>query len=430
MRASSTRKLGYAIATQPRDSFVLIKPFIAWMPPPALAERVAVPPYDVVDTREARRLAEGQPMSFFHVSRPDIDLPDRTPSDDPAMYRRAAENLRHFSEQGYLVEHPEPALYLYRLARKGQVQHGIAAVCDVDEYLRGVIRRHEKTRPPAENDRALHTAALQANAEPVLLFFQDQAEINAAIEQATRHQPLFDFTAFDGVHHTVWTLDDPAQWVALFEKVPAAYIADGHHRAAAAARVALDRRAAQQPGGPTGQESYNGFLGVLFPAGQLQVLPYHRVVRDLNGMEPDEFLNAVQDRFDVRPAVSGVPAGPGRIHLYVADAWHVLQWRPSSNADPVEALDVSVLHDRLLTPILGIGDPRNNPRIDFLGGRNGAERIKRRVDAGAAAAGFALHSVTPRQIMAIADAGRILPPKSTWFEPKLLSGLWVHRFGR
>ena len=401
-----------------------IKAFHALRPAAALADRLATPPYDVVDTAEARRLAEGLPHSFLRVTRPELELADGTDPASPAAYARAAENFRLFLKKGWLARDPQPGLFLYRQIRGAHAQCGLVAVCSVDDYEQEVILKHEKTRQKPEDDRTAHITATNAQTGPVFLAFRDRPALTRAFAEGQAAAPLNDFTAVDGVRHTVWRVADPAAWVREFAAVETAYIADGHHRAAAARRVARERAAANPR--HTGAEEYNWFLAVLFPSSTLQILPYNRCVRDLNGLAPEAFLARVREIFDVAETAAGEPGGAGCVAMRLGEKWYRLSWRPDPAADPVAALDVSVLQDRLLAPVLGIADPRSNERISFVGGIHGTEEHERRVRDGRAAVAFSLHPVSLDQLMAVSDAGRIMPPKSTWFEPKLRDGLVVH----
>ncbi|HOW97584.1 MAG TPA: DUF1015 family protein [Kiritimatiellia bacterium] len=399
-----------------------IKAFQALRPPADRAARVASPPYDVVDTAEARRQAEGNPDCFFHVSRPEIDLPDGTGLYDEIVYRTAAANFAAFRDRGTLLPDPEPGLYLYRLTWGAHAQTGLIAVCHADDYAHNVIRKHEKTRQAPEDDRTRHLVAVEAHTGPVLLAYRDQPEVDRLVSGECRVPPLYDVTAADGIRHEIWKARDPAALERLFAAVPAAYIADGHHRAAAAARIARERRAA---GGPAAEES-DWFLAVLFPASRLKILPYNRCVRDLNGLAPADFLRLVGETFEVTPAAHPAPEHPGRVHLFLGNQWHRLSWPSAAMEDPVASLDASVLQDRLLGPVLGIDDPRKNPRIEFVGGIHGTKELEARVRSGRAAAAFSLYPTTVEQLMAVADRGLTMPPKSTWFEPKLRDGLVIH----
>jgi uncharacterized protein (DUF1015 family) len=400
-----------------------IRAFQPWRPANDLAPRLSCPPYDVVSTAEARAAAAGNAMCFFHVSRAEIDLPDDTPSTAPEVYARAAANWRAFRERGWMVREDAPRLYVYRLRAGGHSQTGLVALCLADDYDRGVIRRHENTRQATEDDRTRHIEALNAQSGPVFLAHRGRPDIDALAAAVQAGAPLHDFDAPDGVRHTVWTVPDPAPFVRAFAGLDGAYVADGHHRAAAAARVARARRA---PGAQPGNAESDWFLAVLFPAGQLRILPYNRVARDLNGLAPDAFLRRVRGLFEVSEDAPPAPPAPGRAAMYLGGRWYGLAWGPPPAHDPVAALDVSVLQNRLLGPVLGIDDPRLSDRIAFVGGIRGADELRRRVDAGEAAVAFSLYPTSVAQLLDVSDAGRTMPPKSTWFEPKLRSGLFVH----
>jgi uncharacterized protein (DUF1015 family) len=404
---------------------MLLKPFAALRPIPKLAAEVAAVPYDVVDTAEARALAAGKPLSFLHVTRPEIDLPEGTPSDAPAVYAGGLAAFRKLQADGVLVREDRERIYVYRQTMAQHAQTGVVACCSVADYAANTIRKHERTRQDKEDDRTRHLLALNANAGPVFLTYRGTAAIDVAVSAVTATPPLYDFTAPDGIRHTVWTVaGDPDRWVAAFGAVPVAYVADGHHRAAAAVRAASERQRANP--GHTGREEYNWFLAVLFPAGQLRILPYNRCVRDLNGLSPERLLAAVGERFALGPhSGAATPRGPRQVCMYVAGRWYTLSW-PDVAADPVGRLDVSVLQQRLLAPVLGIEDPRTSTRIRFVGGIRGTDELKARVDRGEDAVAFSMYPVTVDQVMEIADAGQIMPPKSTWFEPKLRSGLLIH----
>lgn len=409
----------------------VIHPFRALRPPRERVQEVAAVPYDVVNSEEAAALAAGKPHSFLHVSRPEIDLPPGTDLYADETYRKAAENFRRLIEACPLEEESEPSLYLYRLRMGDHVQTGVAACASVDEYDTDVIRKHEKTRPDKENDRTRHLLELRAQTGPVFLTYRPDRRIDALVEGESQGPPLYDFTAEDGVQHTVWRAKAPDALVRCFAEVPFLYIADGHHRAASASRARAALRA-ENPG-HTGDEEYNRFLAVVFPADQMQILPYNRVVKDLNGRTAEEFLAAVGERFAVDEDAN--PRGPGRrghFHMYLGGGrWYGLTPAGSSVAaaadDPVAALDVSVLQDNLLDPVLGIKDVRTDKRIDFVGGIRGAEELTRLVDEGRAAVAFALYPTSVEDLIRVSDAGRLMPPKSTWFEPKLRDGLVIHR---
>ncbi|HRR33752.1 MAG TPA: DUF1015 family protein [Kiritimatiellia bacterium] len=401
-----------------------IKPFAALRPAPEKAAALASVPYDVVDTAEARVLAAGNPDSFLHVSRPEIDLPDSVDVHDDAVYAQGVKAFRDLQARGVLLREAGERLYVYRQIMGSHSQTGVVACCHIDDYANDIIRKHEKTRKDKEDDRTRHCLELNANSGPVFLTYRDKAALDARVAVTQQAAPLYDFTAPDGVRHTVWRVEgDAAPWVEAFKQVPLAYVADGHHRAAAAFRAGQQRRAANP--NHTGNEEYNWFLAVLFPESQLRILPYNRCVADLNGLAPEVFLAQVSRIFTTSPAEGAEPAGPREVRMYLAGRWHALTWE-EVEADPVGRLDVSVLQDRLLAPVLGIDDPRTNTRISFVGGIRGAGELTRRVDGGRDAVAFSMYPVTVAQMMDIADAGQIMPPKSTWFEPKLRSGLLIH----
>ena len=399
-----------------------IKPFKALRPPAELASAVASLPYDVGELDDARKLSSANPQSFLHVERPEVDLPDSFAAG--ADHESAAEHLKLFQKNGWLAQDEREQLYLYRLQLGVHVQKGIIACCHVKDYWADVIKKHEKTKKPVEDQRTAHVLSCNANTGPIFLLYKDRPEIDALVAAVERGTPLFDFTAADGIKHTVWKIENSAAMTNAFASVPCAYIADGHHRAASAGRAGIARKAANP--NHRGDEEYNWFLSVLFPASQLQVLAYNRYVKDLNGLSPDAFLAKVKSLFTVTENAPQKPAKPGNVSMYFQGRWLGLSWLPDANADPVSALDVSVLQSKLLGPVLGIDDPRTNPRIGYFGGFDAVEQLQKRVDSGAATVAFSLHPTTVDQLMAISDAGQIMPPKSTWFEPKLRSGLFVH----
>lgn len=402
------------------------KPFRALRPSAEAAERIAAVPYDVVDTAEARVLAAGNPLSFLHVSRPEIDLPDGTDIYSDAVYAQAAKALSALEESGAMRLDGECAYYIYRQIMGNHSQAGVVACCSIGDYEEDVIRKHEKTRQDKEDDRTRHVLELNANTGPVFLTYRDSAGIDALAAKCMAAAPLYDFTAPDGNRHTVWKIDpaENAKVTELFGEVPLAYVADGHHRAKAAWRAGSERRAANPR--HTGDEEYNWFLAVLFPASQLQILPYNRLVSDLNGLGEAEFLERVGKAFSVSETACKVPGSARNVAMYFAGKWRSLSW-PGFDGDPVSTLDVSVLQDRLLAPILGIGDPRTDSRIRFAGGIRGTDFLEAEVDSGRAKVAFSMAPVSVGQMMSIADAGMTMPPKSTWFEPKLRSGLIVHK---
>jgi uncharacterized protein (DUF1015 family) len=403
-----------------------LHPFRALRPRPEVADQVAAVPYDVVNRAEAAELARGNPRSFLHVGRSDIDLPEDVDAYDPRIYLRAREALDQFVLEGTLLRDQEPALYLYRQTMDGREQVGVVGCVHVDDYEHDLIRKHEKTRPDKEDDRTRHVLALNANAEPVFLTYRQRPEIDALVARETAGPPLYDFTAPDGVRHTVWQVTASAGLARAFEPIPHSYVADGHHRSASAWRAGKELRGKNSR--HQGDEEYNWFLAVLFPSEQLRILPYNRVVRDLNGLEPETVLERLRDVGRVQPASSPDPDRPGVFGVYLGGRWYRLELDPASidRSDPIASLDVALLQDRVLSPILGIGDPRTDKRIDFVGGIRGPAELARRVDSGEMAIAFALYPTSLEQLMAVSDAGQVMPPKSTWFEPKLRSGLFVH----
>ena len=407
-----------------------LRPFPSGRPTRALAARVASVPYDVVDTREARALAAGNPQSFLHVCRPEIDLPEDTDIHSPAVYAKGRENLDRFYADGTLVGDPVPRLLVYRQTWKGRVQDGLVAACSVDDYDTDVIRKHEKTRRDKEDDRVAHLLAQSAHAEPVFLTYRASDAIDARVASVTARSAEFDFEAPDSVRHSLWIVpeSDNAFFVASFAAVPLLYVADGHHRCASASRARAAVR--EREGGSLPDEhAVNWFPATIFPDRQLAILPYNRVVKDLGGMGEEDFLRKIHERFVIRPAETPEPRRRGEFSFYFGGNWQTITPRePVSGNDPVSALDVSILQDRLLGPVLGIGDPRTDPRIDFVGGIRGTGELEERVRAGRGAVAFAMYPTQISDVMAIADAGATMPPKSTWFEPKLRSGLFVHRF--
>ena len=403
-----------------------LHPFRALRPRPEVADQVAAVPYDVVNRAEAAELARGNPRSFLHVGRSDIDLPEEVDAYDPRIYLRAREALDQFVLEGTLLRDQEPALYLYRQTMDGREQVGVVGCVHVDDYEHDLIRKHEKTRPDKEDDRTRHVLALNANAEPVFLTYRQRPEIDALVARETAAPPLYDFTAPDGVRHTVWQVAASAGLARAFEPIPHSYVADGHHRSASAWRAGKELRGKNSR--HQGDEEYNWFLAVLFPSEQLRILPYNRVVRDLNGLEPKTVLARLRGVGRVQPASSPDPDRPGVFGVYLGGRWYRLELDPASidRSDPIASLDVALLQDRVLGPILGIGDPRTDKRIDFVGGIRGPAELARRVDSGEMAVAFALYPTSLEQLMAVSDAGQVMPPKSTWFEPKLRSGLFVH----
>ena len=396
-----------------------IRPFSAVRPAPEKAAAVAAVPYDVVDTAEARALAAGNPASFLHVSRPEIDMPDGTDCSSPAAYAQARKALDALRASGTLVQDDSPRFYAYRQVMGDHAQTGIVATFDTKDYLAGILKQHEKTRTDKEDDRTRHIEVLSAHTGPAFLTYKDDEEIDALVADACAGAPLYDFVADGGIRHTVWEIPSASneRLQSLFAAIPAAYIADGHHRSAAASRYAREH-------------SFEGesrwFLAVAFPASQLKILPYNRLVADLNGLTADALLAKAREVFIVTPAADGAPTSGRHARMFLAGNWYDLAWDVPEGTDVVSSLDVSVLQDRFLAPVLGIDNPRTSPRISFMGGIRGTDELRARVEDGRAAVAFSMFPVTVGEMMAIADAGAVMPPKSTWFEPKLRSGLFVH----
>ena len=404
----------------------IIRPFTALRPPPERAKDVSSVPYDVVNTEEARALANGNPLSFLHVSRPEIDLAEGTDLYSDAVYRKGVDNFKKLIESGPLLREEIPSVYLYRLVMGEHEQVGVVACSSIDEYDNNIIRKHERTRRDKEDDRTRHMIMLRAQTGPVFLTYRRRAQIDDLVRKETAKAPLFDFTSPDGVKHTIWRAGNAESFVNEFANVPLFYIADGHHRAASASRARAELR--EQSFAHTGRENYNYFLTVLFPDSQVQILAYNRVVRDLNGLSKDDFLKKLAEHFDVSENAAPEPSSRGQWSMYLDGAWFGLTLRP--NAAPPEgtvaSLDVSVLQDRVLDRILGIKDVRTDKRIDFVGGLRGTKELERLVNEGKAAVAFSLFPTTVEQLLVVSDAGEIMPPKSTWFEPKLRDGLLIH----
>ena len=402
----------------------LVRPFAALRPTPAHAAAVIAPPYDVVNTEEARALAAGRPQSFLHISRPEIDLPSGSSPYSDEAYAAGAANLTRLVDGGVLVREREPSFYVYRMEMGAHGQTGVAFVGSVAAYEQHRIRRHELTRPDKENDRVRNIATLNAQTGPVLLAYRANATLGALVHRAIAGAPLFGVTGPNDVRHTLWRIATPRDVAAFSDalnSLDALYIADGHHRSAAAARVAAQRR-----GNP--DASHEFFLCVAFPHDEMQILDYNRVVRDLNGLDAQALLARIRESFTIDEGSATTPQRTETFGMYLAGRWYTLRVRGDlvPRGDPVASLDVSLLQDRLLRPVLGIGDPRTDTRIDFVGGIRGLPELERRVDGGSAAVAFALHPTRIEQLMAVADAGKLMPPKSTWFEPKLADGLLSH----
>jgi uncharacterized protein (DUF1015 family) len=365
-------------------------------------------------------------LSFLHVSRPEIDLPDGTDIYSDVVYRKAAESFEKLKRECPLSVEESESIYLYRLIMGEHEQIGVVACCSVDEYDNDIIRKHERTRRDKEDDRTRHMLTLNSQTGPVFLTYRARPEIDTMMMETTATAPLYDFTAPDGVQHTVWHAPDPVRFVQAFREVPFLYIADGHHRAASASRARADLR--DRSFAHTGDEEYNFFLTVIFPDDQLQILPYNRVVRDLGDNTPGEFLMNIETKFDVTEDASPTPERPGQWSMYIMKRWYglTLKGGAPSTRDPVGSLDVSILQEYLLDPILGIKDVRTDKRIDFIGGIRGTQELEKLVDDGRAAVAFSLYPTTVEDLIRVSDAGSIMPPKSTWFEPKLRDGILIH----
>ena len=403
-----------------------IKPFRALRPTAENAAAVSSVPYDVVGTDEARDLAAGNPLSFLHVTRSEIDLPPGADPYGPQVYEKARENLEAIRRRAPLLLEPAPALYCYRLRMGSHEQTGVAGCFSVDEYHADVIKKHERTRRDKEDDRTRHIVELRAQTGVVFLTYKASAQVDDIARRVTAHAPLYDFTAADGVHHTVWSAgpDETRDLVNAFARVPALYIADGHHRAASAARA----RAELQGGNAAGEYDEAGtFIAVAFPDNQMQVLPYNRTVRDLAGRTPDEFLRAMRERFTVTEGTAN-PQERGRVSMYLGGRWYGVDLARAEPEDRSRAsrLDVALLQRSVLEQMLGVGDVRSDKRIGFVGGARGTNALEQAVDSGNAAVAFSMFPVTVDDLMVVSDAGGIMPPKSTWFEPKLRDGLLVH----
>lgn len=406
-----------------------IKAFRGLTPTKEHVADIASLPYDVVNFEQASREAEGKPLSFMRVVRSEIELPEGTDPYSDAVYAHAKRNFEKLVEGGYLVREKKPAMYLYRQIMDGRSQTGIVATFSAEDYDADVIKKHEKTRQAKENDRFMLTKTLRVNTGPVFLTVRDGTPLDKIVEDKKDSDAIFDFTASDGIRHTVWKIDDPsklAEIEKIFASIPCAYVADGHHRSASNARCA--RLFKSENPNHTGDEDYNWFLSVCFPAGQLKILPYNRVVKDLAGMDKAEFLKKVSEACVLTEGAKPSPEKPRHVSMYLDGKWYGLEFENTANLDAVNSLDVALLQNRLLAPILKIGDPRTDERIDFIGGIKGTKELERLVDSGKAAVAFSMYPTTVDQLMAIADAGQIMPPKSTWFEPKLRSGIFVHTF--
>jgi uncharacterized protein (DUF1015 family) len=406
-----------------------IEPFQGLRPRRDLAERIAAPPYDVLSSEEAREMAKDNPHSFLHIGKPEIDLPAGTDLYSDAVYAMGKENFDRFIREGFLVQDEKKYFYVYKQIWGEHVQVGLVAGASCQDYQDDVIKKHELTREDKERDRQRHIETLNAQTGPVFLTYKQKKAIDALIDRAMAKGPENDIFTYDGVRHVFYVVDDDGLIAALrkeFRKLDVLYVADGHHRSAAATKIKARRQKANP--GHTGDEEYNFFLAVIFPHKQMKILPYNRVVRDLNGLVKDDFLARVAERFSCEPASEKVPARPLEFSMYLDRQWYRLRAKPGTfdKGDAIASLDVSILQNNLLAPVLGIRDPRTDKRIDFVGGIRGTAELERKVDGGGFAVAFSFRATTIEQLFSVADAGKIMPPKSTWFEPKLKDGLVSH----
>ena len=409
-----------------------VKPFRGVRPPRELVEEVVSRPYDVLNSEEARKEAEGNAKSLYHIIKPEIDFEPGTDEHDPKVYDKAVENFKKFQKEGWLVQDGKENYYIYAQTMEGRTQYGFVVGAWVNDYMEGRIKKHELTRRDKEEDRMKHVRVNNANVEPVFFAFPDNEALEQIIRDVTAKTPEYDFVAPDGFGHTLWVIDDDATIAKVteeFEKIPNLYIADGHHRSAAAALVGAEK--ARNNPDHKGDEEYNYFLAVAFPASHLRIIDYNRVVKDLNGLTEDEFLGKLKENFEVAEQGEEIyaPSGLHNFSLYLGGKWYSLTAKPGTydDNDPIGVLDVTVSSNLILRDILGITDLRSDKRIDFVGGIRGLGELKRRVDSGEMKMALALYPVTMDQLINIADSGNIMPPKTTWFEPKLRSGLVIHK---
>ncbi len=408
----------------------VFKPFIAYRPTNEFAKQIASKPYDVLSSEEAREEAKDNPLSFLHVGKPEIDLDPSIDLYDPLVYQKGKENLYKLINQGYLKPDPDRYFYIYAQTMENRTQYGLVGCASVNDYWNNVIKKHEKTRKDKEEDRCNHVRVTNAHTGPIFLTYRDVDEINAIVKSIIQNNPEIDFIADDKIRHQVWVIRDKKlieEIEKILRKVPNFYVADGHHRSAAAAIVGRERQLANP--NHTGNEEYNFFLAVLFPASQLYIMDYNRVIKDLNNLEENEFLQKLQENFTIEPlAMQYKPKTKGEIGMYLNSKWYKLTAKSHlyNTASPVEKLDVSILQNYVLANILGIEDPRTSKRIDFIGGIRGLDELERRVNSGEMKIAFAMYPTSVDELMAIADMDMIMPPKSTWFEPKLRDGLFIH----
>ncbi len=406
----------------------VLRAFKGYRPTKELCSKVAALPYDVMSSAEAREMVKGDPYSFLHVDRAEIDLDPSVDIYSPEVYQKAADNLKKMINDGIYIHDEKPCMYIYRLTMDGRSQTGLVACASIDEYIENKIKKHELTREDKEQDRIRHVDTCNANTGPIFLTYRAKDDIDALIAKETAKEPVYDFVSEDGVGHTVWVIDDAdtiSSLEAAFAKVPSLYIADGHHRNASAVKVGLKRRG---EGEYDKNAEFNFYLAVAFPDNQLKIMDYNRVVKDLNGRTKEQFLEDISKDFEVKKSDGGKPQKALDFGMYLDGEWYMLTAKAGSfdSSDPVLSLDVSILQNNLLAPVLGIGDPRTDNRIAFVGGIRGLKELVSLVDSGKMAVAFAMYPTSIEQLMDIADAGKIMPPKSTWFEPKLRSGIFIH----
>lgn len=404
----------------------VIKPFRALRPLPGIAKPVSSVPYDVVHESEVREFIRENPQSFLHVTRPEAEFDEGDNPSDQTVFARGRENLDKFISGGMMLREAEPCLYLYRLSTGTHTQTGLVACCALDEYDNGTIKRHEKTRPDKVEDRTGHMLAVRAQTGLIFLAFRNTERVHNLMEKAVKEEPLYDFYCFDNIRQTVWRIEETEEWVEAFGEVPALYIADGHHRAESASLARKTLR--EQNLNHTGEEDYNYVVAGLFPAEDLKILAYNRLVKDTNGLTGNELIHKLSENFEVDESGETIPQNHGEICMYMGGRWYTLRFTKDqgNEPDPIERLDVSILQDYILAPALGIADPRTDDRIIFVGGARGVAELERAVDAGEAAVAFSMFPTTMDDLFDVSDMGEIMPPKSTWFEPKLKDGLIVH----
>lgn len=400
----------------------VLHPFKAWHPDPENIEEIACVPYDVISVAEARTLAQGKPKSFLHVIRPEIDLPKGTDPHDDAVYDKGAENLQRFLSDGTLQQDQESSIFIYRLIRKGRPQTGIFTCVSVTDYDDEVILKHELTRPDKEDDRTRHILTQEAHAEPVMITYKDDDQTQTLIDEATEKDPLFNFEASDGVIHKIWKVTNTDEFEEAFENIPNLYIADGHHRCKSASRAAEEKR--KNNPDHTGEEEYNFFPAVVFPMSDMNILPYNRVVKSV----PDNFLDTLKEEFDLIPGANPSPSQKGKISIYIDGQWFGMTLPLDDNPNSVQKLDVYRLQNHLLDSLLDIKDPRTDKNISFVGGIRGTEELEKLVNSNEAEMAVSMYPTGIEELVEVSDEGLLMPPKSTWFEPKLRSGILVHTF--